>query len=89
MATHELKSWPDYFEPLLDGSKPFEVRINDRHFKVGDILKLREYDDRKGSYTGRELRKKVTYVLEGIGGGAIPPLAGIHRGYCVLGLGNE
>lgn len=86
MQVHELKSWPDYFAPILDGSKNFEVRINDRGFNVGDIVRLREYDDRKGIYTGREIKKKITYILAGIGQGGIAPLAGIHSKYCVLAL---
>lgn len=86
MRTHELKSWPDFFTPILDGTKKFEVRNNDRRFLVGDVLRLREFDDRKGVYTGREVSKRVTYVLEGIGAGSITPLVGIQRGYAVLSL---
>lgn len=83
---HELKSWPDFFEPVLTGTKTFELRKNDRHFAVGDILVLREFDDRKGTYTGRTLRKRVVYLLDGIGSGAITPMHGLMRGYCILGI---
>lgn len=89
MATHELKSWPDYFEPILTGSKAFELRLNDRDFRVGDTLKLREYDDRKAVYTGREIKKKVTFLLDGIGGGCIPPHRGLNRGYVIMSLVDE
>jgi hypothetical protein len=126
---HDLKILPEYFNAVADGSKPFEVRRNDRDYQVGDILLLREgnkaedvFDpphnpcwhsvdehcagciyghnmmacpDYKGYllametykdeivghwiYTGRELRRKVLYVLPG---GAF----GIAKDYCVLGI---
>lgn len=62
-ATHELKTWPEYYERLVDGTKTFEYRRNDRGFKVGDILHLREYDSITGHYSGREMRRRVTYLL--------------------------
>jgi hypothetical protein len=86
MKTHELKSWPDFFEPVFNGSKTFELRVDDRHFAVGDVLHLREWDDRAGKYTGRELRRTITCVLAGIGGGAIAPVRGLSRGYAILSL---
>jgi hypothetical protein len=60
---HELKTWPEYFAALLDGTKTFEYRRNDRGFRVGDVLHLREWDSITGHYTGREMRRRVTYVL--------------------------
>ena len=62
---HELKILPVYFEHVLDGSKTFEIRYNrDRGFQKGDMVTLREYDQSiaSGSYTGRKLMKKITYV---------------------------
>lgn len=41
---HDLKTWPTYFERLLDGSKTFEVRKDDRGYQAGDRLILREWD---------------------------------------------
>lgn len=84
--THELKSWPDFFEPMFSGLKTFELRFDDRHFCVGDILFLREYDDRKGAYTGRSIRKRVTFLLDGIGGGCIAPMRGLNRGYVIMAI---
>lgn len=40
---HELKTWPEYYGPISTGEKPFEIRVNDRDFEVGDILVLREF----------------------------------------------
>lgn len=58
---HELKTLPEYFKAVADGSKTFEVRKNDRPFHVGDFLALNEYE--KGDYTGRCLIVRVTYIL--------------------------
>lgn len=58
---HELKIAPEYFEKVVSKEKSFEIRYNDRNFQVGDILKLMEYTD--GSYTGRFVYVKVTYIL--------------------------
>ena len=74
---HDLKVLPPYYAALADLSKPFEVRRNDRGFKVSDTLLLREWAD--GVYSGRELRRTVTYVLAG-------PAFGVGVGYAVLGL---
>ena len=87
--THEVKSWPEYFEPLVKGAKLFDVRFDDRSYTVGDHLRIREYDDRAGKYTGREITRKITYVLHGAGAGAVPPLAGVHPRFVVLSLGLD
>lgn len=43
MKTHDLKTWPEYFEALIERKKPFELRQNDRNFQVDDILNLQEF----------------------------------------------
>jgi Domain of unknown function (DUF3850) len=40
---HELKTWPEFFDRLIDGSKNFEIRKNDRGYRVGDRLRLQEF----------------------------------------------
>jgi hypothetical protein len=87
MTTHELKSWPDFFGPIADGTRTFDLRLNDRKYAVGDVLRFREYDDRKGTYTGREVQKLITSRLEGIGPGCIAPVRGLDRKYVILSLG--
>lgn len=62
--THELKTWPEYFQAVLTGLKTFEVRENDRDFQVGDVLRLREYEPIPMTYTGRECFRTVTYVAK-------------------------
>lgn len=78
---HELKCWLPFFQAEKDGAKSFEVRRNDRNFRVGDVLRLREYDAAREVYTGREHRARVTFMLIG---GAF----GIEDGYVVMGLAD-
>lgn len=40
---HELKTLTEFFPPLIRGEKTFEIRVNDRDYKVGDVLHLREW----------------------------------------------
>src|ERR1041385_2836695 len=61
-VTHDLKTWPAFFTPLADGVKHFEIRRNDRIFRVGDDLLLREYDPHRQQYTGREVRRTIIYM---------------------------
>lgn len=42
-TVHELKTWPDSFQAILDDIKTHEVRTFDRPFAVGDVLHLREF----------------------------------------------
>jgi hypothetical protein len=65
VTTHELKTWPEYYEPLAQGLKTWEYRQDDRSYAVGDVLHLREYEPLTATYTGRECRRHVTYVAEG------------------------
>lgn len=60
----EKKIWPQYFQAILDGKKTFELRLNDFECKEGDVLVLKEWDPETKSYTGREMKKSVTYVAK-------------------------
>ena len=67
MKIHELKTWPDFFKVIISGEKTFELRKDDRGFRAGDILRLKEWDPSFKRYTGREISVTATYVLSGIG----------------------
>lgn len=83
---HKLKILPQYFKAVQEGTKTFELRKNDRGFKVGDILILREWIkrdlQRESNFTGNEIKKEISYVLEG-------GKYGLEEGYCILGLKEE
>lgn len=61
LTQHDLKIRPEYYTAITWGIKKFEIRYNDRNFKEGDILHLREWCE--NGYTGREVNAVVTYVL--------------------------
>ena len=73
---HAVKTRPEYFRANINGDKPFEVRFNDRGYKVGDYLAQNEYKD--GHCTGRCTLSLITYVLDS--------LEYCKDGYVVLGL---
>ncbi|MEB4784825.1 DUF3850 domain-containing protein [Paenibacillus jamilae] len=78
MQKHELKIWPEYFQAVWDGTKPFEVRKNDRAYQVGDMLVLLEWDPVKNEWTGSGICKRVTYILDN------PNF--VKEGYVIIGL---
>ena len=46
MVIHRLKILPEYFEAQKNRVKTFEIRKNDRNFKVGDKLMLYEINSK-------------------------------------------
>ena len=94
MSEHILKVIPPYFDALVDGSKTFEVRKNDRAFQCGDTLILWEYDDsgpgrpcQRWDCRGckpRHVRRSVSFVYSGD-----PRFGGIEPGHVVLALSAD
>ena len=61
---HALKQHLEFFSDVISGKKLFEVRKNDRDYKVGDLLALNEYDPETQSYTGASCLVYVDYILD-------------------------
>lgn len=76
---HDLKCHPDPFSATRHGQKRFEFRRNDRNFKVGDLLRLREWDPQTEIYTGQVIERGVGYILHG-------PEFGIPSGYVCMSI---
>ena len=85
-ASHKLKTDTEAFQAVVEGRKTFEIRFNDRNFKVGDELVLLETiytleeQMKHGKpllFSGNELRKTVSYVLSGYG---------LQDGWVILGI---
>jgi hypothetical protein len=62
-SIHHIKATPKFFDSLYTGHKKFEFRLNDRNYRVRDILVIHEYDKDKNQYTGRSCKRVVTFVL--------------------------
>jgi len=80
VRVHDLKCWREHFRRLLDGTKHVELRFDDREFKVGDRLLLREYDPRASRYTGRATVRRVSHILRSSDG------PWLSSGYVALSL---
>ena len=86
----DLRILPEHFEAVLDRTKRFDVRLEDRDYQVGKVYWIREWvppvarcaegiigqDD--SHYTGRKVIVAVTYVLRDV--------PGLKPGYCAFGF---
>jgi hypothetical protein len=86
--THKLKTDPKVFKDVEAGLKPFDIRLNDRNYAVGDTLVLMRTKHSHNQmvkdgwpliYTGEQLERKVTYMLEG-------PCYGLKKGWVIMTL---
>ena len=77
VVKHELKTLREYFIAVGSGDKTFEVRKNDRDYKIGDILILQEYNNM--AYTGTTIDCVITYILTDHSGYVLP-------GYVIMSI---
>ena len=75
---HELRILPKWFEDVACQKKTFEIRKNDRDYNVGDTLILKEWY--KGRFTGREIKRTVSYIYYGDG------VYGLSENYVVMAI---
>lgn len=61
---HKLKIQPQYFRAVCSGKKSFEIRKNDRNYKVGDHILLQEFIPESKEYTGRVVEREITYITD-------------------------
>lgn len=84
MMHHEVKSWVHLFKPILDGRKTYDLRKNDRNYRVGDTVRLMEYDPEAGRFTGMGCLVEVTYITNDVTPCAVSSAVLPHE-YCILG----
>lgn len=60
---HDLKIDEEYFNDVKKGLKKFEIRFNDRNYRVGDTINLFEIT-RERKYTGRKVSGVITYITD-------------------------
>ena len=83
---HKVKSWPRFFEAVLSGAKTHEVRrLTDRDYRVGDLLRLQEYDPVGERYSGRELVVRITYITAAEAPCALSEEC-LHPDFCILSV---
>jgi hypothetical protein len=84
---HELKTDNEPFQAVFIRTKTFEIRFNDRRFRVGDLLHLRETfhtgsEMKHGAplrYSGREIVARVIGMMVG-------PVYGLADGWAILSI---
>lgn len=79
MKVHKLKIKEEYFNEVKEGRKTFEIRKNDRDYKVGDVVILTKVDN-EGFLTREVLVGTITYLLKNC------PQYGLGCGYCIFSL---
>lgn len=61
---HDLKLQSQYFKDVVSGKKTFEIRKNDRSYKVGDLITFHEVDE-NGQYVGHVSKEyQITYITD-------------------------
>lgn len=78
--THTPKTLKQLFEFQENGKKIFELRKDDRPYKVGDMLLSNAYESEKNGYTGRVAIYRVLYIIRDA------ECFGLQKGYCIMQL---
>ena len=81
MTKHYLKLQTEYFDAVLNGLKTFEVRKNDRDYRLGDTLALMCFHEGEPVKSRPIVDVCVTYILTHE---QFPE--GVPEGYVVMGI---
>lgn len=88
---HRLKSVPDTFDPIESGERTFDIRLDDRGFKIGDLVQFVRWDEAR-QMAGRTVRKRIVYLLYGLEDSSCHPLTkprwGLKARYVIMSLAN-
>lgn len=79
MKTHVIKLHKKYCDAVFEGRKKFEVRLNDRHYRVDDRIAFLPVDG-NGDFYDHPVKFQIfqiAYLYDG---------HGLQYGYVVLGL---
>lgn len=81
-TTHEIKLDILFCNAVYKWQKTFELRANDRGYKVGDYIKFKPVETRNGIVTMikhpiQDKTYRITYLLSGWG---------LKDGYCVFSI---
>lgn len=82
MKIHDLKIKYEYFIDVLLGIKTFELRKNDRNFKVGDLIAFKIVDNPENAKNLKYVNRfyRIIYILKDV------QEYGLDKDYCILGI---
>lgn len=78
---HILKIDRRYYLAIRKGLKTFELRKNDRNYKVGDTIHF--ISIKGGEFSKKYNEYKITYILSNV------EKYGLNKDYCILALQKE
>jgi hypothetical protein len=86
----EKKCQKPYFEAVRNGSKPFEIRLDDgkNEYRIGRTMRLNETDPETELYTGQWIDRVVTHVVKIDDLPFWNDIPAKERKYVVIGFGN-
>jgi hypothetical protein len=71
MQVHTLKIAPMFYKRAIDGSKPFEIRKDDRDYQTGDLIEMYEYSsamswsaERRAKTKSNMVYGQITYITK-------------------------
>lgn len=79
MTTHTLKICKKYADAVMSGAKTFEIRKNDRGYKVGDKIVFAVYPRPQHPLNGATYR--IDYILD--------DFEGLAQKYVALAISKE
>ena len=88
LRVHVLKEKLETFGELFRGNRNIEGRRNDRDFRDGDYLLIREYDDIRNTYSGRREIRRIGAIRRDfeLGGAIAEGFVLLHLEYVELGV---
>lgn len=63
-VVHVLKTAATVWDAVASGEKRFDVRLNDRFFQRGDVVRLRKLDETGRNYATEPGKRWSTYDLD-------------------------
>lgn len=80
MKKHILKIECRYLLEILYEGKTFEIRKDDRGYKVGDTIHFVDPDGKEFPGFWRKLLFRITYILRNV------PQYGLDKDYCIFAI---
>lgn len=79
MNLHQLKILECFYRDVDEDRKTFELRKDDRNYKVDDLINFIVID-KKGIQIKTDVVYQIIYILKNV------PEYGLSSGYCILGI---